>query len=189
MLEDSTELLNLSEAKSIQGIGKVEIESPKLDYLSNLLDEMSDSKIIIFTRFGRMAHLIFDELSKNQECLIITGKMNPKICEETKQRFKEGKERILISTDKMSRGVDLPFVTACINYDIPWKPSTLFQRIGRCYRANSKYERLLVVNFISEGLEKYIYDVMKGKEALLKMVTDFDLKKQLMTYLKGKINR
>jgi len=183
MLEDSTQLLNMSSAPTLRSMNELNVSHPKIDDLMNILEESSDKKIIIFTRFARMAQIIFEKLNEKHKTLLITGSTSNKQRENIIQKFSEGDERIMVSTDAMSHGVDFPFVSLCINYDIPWKPSTLYQRIHRCYRANSQYNRLLVINMVSDGLESYIYDVMNAKDALFKKVTSFDVNRQLLSYI------
>ena len=52
--------------------------------------------------------------------------------------FRNGKTRILITTDLLSRGIDIPHVNLVINYDLPPNKETYIHRIGRCGRFGKK---------------------------------------------------
>ena len=179
MIEDSTELLKLSNAKTISSIDKdtILVESPKLKEMKSIIDEMDDKKIVIFTRFEKMALIIQRELG---EGVIGSGKTDKA---KAIRDFKN-KERFLIATDALAYGTDLGFATSLINFDICWNPARLKQRIDRCYFRFSDSGSLVVTNLISNGLEKYIYDVMSKKNALFEEVTDFSLKDSIMGYLR-----
>ncbi len=58
----------------------------------------------------------------------------------------QGKLRILLCTDAASEGLNLQAVGAIINYDLPWSPSKVEQRIGRIDRIGQELAEVLVVN-------------------------------------------
>lgn len=57
---------------------------------------------------------------------------------------------ILVATDSAAIGLDLPFCSLVVNYDLPWNPALLESRIGRCHRYGQKHE-VVVVNFLDES--------------------------------------
>ena len=57
---------------------------------------------------------------------------------EIVKEFRNGKTRILLTTDLLSRGIDIPQVNLVINYDIPPNKETYIHRIGRCGRFGKK---------------------------------------------------
>lgn len=179
MLENSTELIKLSEAKSLRDIDRtaIKIESAKLVELKKLIEEVDDKKVVIFTRFKKMAKIIEREF---EGAIIGSGDSDKQHILEVFQNNE--KVRFLVATEAFAYGVDMPFASVVINFDIPWNPARLKQRIDRCYRLTSKH-RLLVINLISDGLEEYIYNVMKGKEELADKVTNFHLKEQLLKFI------
>ena len=61
--------------------------------------------------------------------------------------FKNSAE-IMIATEAASEGLNLQFCSLVINYDLPWNPQRIEQRIGRCHRYGQKYD-VVVVNFIN----------------------------------------
>lgn len=78
-------------------------------------------------------------------------------------RFKtDGK--ILIATEAGSEGLNLQFCSLVINYDLPWNPQRVEQRIGRCHRYGQKFD-VTVINFInnSNRAEQRIYELLSSK--------------------------
>lgn len=179
MIEDSTELILMSDATTLTHLNKsnVKIDSPKIRELRTIIEDTDEKKIIIFTRFKKMAEVIARELGEgvvmgaggcDKEWVVKEFRDNPAI-------------RFLVATEALAYGVDLPFADMLINFDIPWNPARLKQRVGRM-RYN-KDKRKMVFNLISEGLESHIYEVMCGKEALFGKVMAFNLREQLYRYI------
>ena len=65
--------------------------------------------------------------------------------------FRAGAFDILIATKVASEGLDFEFCSACINYDIPWNPMEIEQRIGRIDRIGQREQKLAIWNFHSPG--------------------------------------
>src|SRR5690606_31740264 len=59
---------------------------------------------------------------------------------------------ILIATEAASEGINLQFCSLVINYDLPWNPQRIEQRIGRCHRYGQKHD-VVVINFLNERNE------------------------------------
>lgn len=71
---------------------------------------------------------------------------------------------ILIATEAAAEGVNLQFCSLIINYDLPWNPQKVEQRIGRCHRYGQKHD-VVVVNFINKRNEadQRVYELLKDK--------------------------
>lgn len=183
MLENSVELIYMSEAKTLRNLllkGKVD-DSPKLKELMDILQEVNDEKIVIFSRFKRMVSIIAREIQKEfgDVYVIGTGDTNK---QQVLEDF-EHKKQFLIATDAFSYGVDMPYATTVINFDIHWNPAKLKQRTDRIYRVSSKKD-VRVINLISEGLETYMYEVMNGKDVLFEDVMGFNIHEQLLKFMR-----
>ena len=74
------------------------------------------------------------------------------------------KATLLIATEAVGEGVNLQFCSLVINYDLPWNPQKVEQRIGRCHRYNQKHD-VVVVNFINKRNEadQRVYELLKDK--------------------------
>jgi len=71
---------------------------------------------------------------------------------------------ILIATEAAAEGINLQFCNLVINYDLPWNPQRIEQRIGRCHRYGQKCD-VVVVNFINlkNAADKRVYDLLAQK--------------------------
>lgn len=82
---------------------------------------------------------------------------------------KEGK--ILVTTEAGAEGLNMQFCSLVINYDLPWNPQRIEQRIGRCHRFGQLFD-VVVINFISIDniVEKRIYELLDNKFSLFSEV-------------------
>lgn len=72
--------------------------------------------------------------------------------------------KILLATEAVSEGVNLQFCSLIINYDLPWNPQRVEQRIGRCHRYGQKHD-VVVINFINQRNEadQRVYELLRDK--------------------------
>lgn len=77
--------------------------------------------------------------------------------------------RIMIATEAAAEGLNLQFCSMVVNYDLPWNPQRVEQRIGRCHRFGQRYN-VVVVNFLNKGnvAEQRIYELLSDKFHLFK---------------------
>ncbi|WP_262443599.1 DEAD/DEAH box helicase [Acinetobacter haemolyticus] len=77
--------------------------------------------------------------------------------------FKE-KGSVMIATEAGAEGINLQFCSLIINYDLPWNPQRIEQRIGRCHRYGQKHD-VVVVNFVdrSNEADSRVYDLLSEK--------------------------
>ena len=78
---------------------------------------------------------------------------------------------IMIATEAGAEGINLQFCSLVINYDLPWNPQRIEQRIGRCHRYGQKHD-VVVVNFIdrSNAADRRVYDLLAEKFQLFEGV-------------------
>lgn len=80
------------------------------------------------------------------------------------KEFKKGSFDILLSSEVGSEGLDMQFCNVVINYDLPWNPMRVEQRIGRIDRIGQKFEKLHIFNLCIEGsIEDRIYNRLYSK--------------------------
>lgn len=117
----------------------VENEELKFDTLMDLYSLISTYQAIIFCNTIRKVDYIKENLEKNNfEITCIHGKMTQDERDVIIKQFRDGKTRILLTTDLLARGIDIPQVNLVINYDIPINKETYIHRIGRCGRFDKK---------------------------------------------------
>jgi len=136
-----------------------------VEALRKLDEEEPDRKIVVFSYFKKTHYYLAERLKKEgYKTEIINGDVpsrpnDPDRDERAKriERFKdpESAVRILISSEVGSEGIDLQFCHILFNYDLPWNPMKVEQRIGRLDRINQKSDRILIFNFaVKETIEE-----------------------------------
>ena len=138
---------------------------PKTDCLiENIKNEFSKTppngepkrKIIIFSEYADTVKYVVQKLEKQlpQKILTVAGDLPNSKIETINKNFdasynkQENEFDILLSTDKISEGFNLNRAGMVINYDIPWNPVRVIQRLGRINRISKKvFDELYIVNF------------------------------------------
>lgn len=71
---------------------------------------------------------------------------------------------IMIATEAAAEGINLQFCSMVINYDMPWNPQRIEQRIGRCHRYGQKYD-VVVINFLNKAnaADVRVYELLRDK--------------------------
>lgn len=133
-------------------------EYPKEELLIKLINkELKNKKLIIFTEFVDTAKYLYDTINKNctHKVFMFTGKSSRRDQQKVIDNFDANKSKnkqhndynILISTDVLSHGVNLHRSNIIINYDIPWNPTRIMQRIGRVQRLGTEFDDIKIYNF------------------------------------------
>lgn len=136
----------------------VETEDLKFDTLLDLYSLMSTSQAIIFVNTIKKVEWLKENLEKqNFEITCIHGKMTTKEREDIIKEFRDGKTRILLTTDLLARGIDIPTVNLVINYDLSPNKETYIHRIGRCGRFDKKGVAITMVKMEDVSDSKLFY--------------------------------
>jgi len=153
MMIDPTKILLKNEdvaAKSInQFYLNVETEEFKFDTLLDLYNIISASQTIIFCNEIEKIEWLEQNLTQNNFSITtIHSKLSQTERNEVLSDFREGKTRILLTTDLLSRGIDIPLVNLVVNYDLPIDKETYIHRIGRCGRFDKKGVSISMVKML-----------------------------------------
>jgi superfamily II DNA/RNA helicase len=139
----------------------VDSEEFKFETLLDLYSIISTSQAIIFANTIKKVDWLKEKLEgQNFEITYIHGKMLPKEREEIIKEFRDGKTRILLTTDLLARGIDIPDVNLVINYDLPETKETYIHRIGRCGRYNKKGVAITMVK-MNDASDNKLFNKMK----------------------------
>lgn len=143
----------INQLDEIIEIGKNLLEEDKdtkytrlLSTLESIRKERPEDKVIIFTEFTDT--LLFLEENLTEKGFLISkikGGMSPEEKKEQATIF-EKRANILLGTEAAGEGLNLQFANIAINYELPWNPNRLEQRIGRVYRYGQKKE-VFIYNF------------------------------------------
>lgn len=140
-----------------------------LDWLYRLQSEERDPelKVLIFTEFVPTQEMLRGFLTdRGFSVVCLNGSMDMDERRRVQELFAKG-HRILISTDAGGEGLNLQFCHVVINYDIPWNPMRLEQRIGRVDRIGQTHV-VRALNFILEGSVEYrVLEVLEQKLAAI----------------------
>lgn len=116
-------------------------------------------KVIIFSYFRETLRYLEERLTiEGYSPLLLMGGMNSSK-EQIVELFKtSSKHQILLASEVLSEGVDLQFCSTLVNYDLPWNPMRVEQRIGRIDRIGQQKSKINIWNFFyQETLDDRVY--------------------------------
>ena len=167
--ERSEVKLLLEATKRCQDAGPDAKAEVLLDWIYKLQGEEnnSDLKILVFTEFIPTQEMLKKFLNdRGFSVVCLNGSMDMEVRKQVQEQFAE-KTRFLISTDAGGEGLNLQFCHVVINYDIPWNPMRLEQRIGRVDRIGQSHV-VRAINFvINDSVEHRVREVLEEKLAII----------------------
>jgi SNF2 family DNA or RNA helicase len=142
----------------------------KVEYLMGKLTELKakednpDLKFLIFTEFTSTQFMLQKVLQEKGGylCEVINGSMDFDERIEVLKKFKESAQ-ILVSTDAAGESLNMQFAHIIINYDMPWNPMVVEQRIGRVDRIGQTFEVLALNMMADNSVDKRVYEVIETK--------------------------
>ena len=152
--------------------------SPKLSELEGIIDEMvvqNGRKMIIFSEWTTMTFLIARHLSDTGIGFVeLSGKVPVKKRQALIDEFTENAEcRVFLSTDAGGTGLNLQAADCVVNFELPWNPARMNQRVGRVNRIGQKSRCVNVINLITKGsIEEKILTGLQLKTELFEGVFD-----------------
>lgn len=154
----------------------------KVNLVIDLLqDNELYNKVLIFVSNKKSADRLFealDEFYGSETCIIHSNKTQNYRLRSIKQ-FDEGKNRILVTTDVMARGLDLDKISHVINFDTPSYPENYMHRIGRTGRAEEKGAALLFFTEKEKADKEAIEALMKIKIAEKELPEHIEISERL----------
>jgi SNF2 family DNA or RNA helicase len=135
----------------------------------NIIAEAPD-KVVVFTDHRATQEHILDRLDLEEvRAVAFHGGLSAREKERAVEAFKDD-VRVLVSTESGAEGRNLQFCNVMINYDLPWNPMKLEQRIGRLHRLGQKRE-VFVFNLAARGtIEEKILDLLTRKIRMFELV-------------------
>jgi SNF2 family DNA or RNA helicase len=172
-----------------------DIECPKMEWIHDFLEERVEvdpnAKTIIFTRSDDMASVIKESLLdiySDKEIVVYEGGLSESQQDAIKTAFWDY-AKVLVATDAGSEGLNLQCADVEINFDLPYNPARLAQRIGRIKRDGSKFASVRVINLISKNsIDERVLKIIYSKQSIIDEVvegnsTDTRLTKSLLSQL------
>ena len=137
------------------------------DYLLNILEARGyKGRVILFngSNNDKKSNEIYKQwLQTHKGTDKVTGSATADKRAAIVEYFKD-EATIMIATEAASEGVNLQFCSLIVNYDMPWNPQRIEQRIGRCHRYGQKFD-VVVVNFVNikNAADVRVYELLEEK--------------------------
>lgn len=151
-------------------LGKSLQTTSKFDILLNMIKN-TNHQYIIFSEYRDTINMLEKNFINNGiDVVVYHGGLNHKEKQKSINIFKNKEKQVFLSSESGGQGLNLQFCHKMINYDLPWNPMKIEQRIGRVHRFGQK-EEVEIINFATKGtLEEYILFVLTSKLNLFEMV-------------------
>ena len=159
---------NLSQLERLEDLvdlgNKLNSVDTKFDFFIQALNEVflqeSSSKVLVFAFFRGTLNYLYKRLKQiGYQVQIIHGGIKLPERKSNVDQFREDpKVQILLSSEVGSEGLDFQFCNTIFNYDLPWNPMKVEQRIGRLDRFGQKHKRINIYNLVIENsIEERIF--------------------------------
>ncbi|HAW49384.1 TPA: helicase SNF2 [bacterium] len=145
-------------------------EISKMKALLEILLKNPNEKKIVFTQFIKTLDYITDVLTRHEiPHLVFRGSMSLYEKEVAIRGFRD-EVPILVSTESGGEGRNIQFCNTIINFDLPWNPMKIEQRIGRLHRIGQTRDVFIFNLSIKETIEDYIIEILDSKINMFEMV-------------------
>ncbi len=142
----------------------------KIRTLLRVIASLRGEKAIVFTQFRATQDSILEALrAEGVTHAMFHGEMGWREKEEALEQFRL-RDQVLVSTEAGGEGRNLQFARIVINYDLPWNPMRVEQRIGRVHRLGQEHP-VRVVNLVARGtIEAYVLEILERKIRMFELV-------------------
>lgn len=159
-----------AEAKELLDVARHLTPMSKLRELKNLLS-LSTSEtehVIVFTDYRTTARCIADSVGG----ILIDSRLTDRQLGQRLETFRTGGEgRILVATPRLSEGLNLQFCHNIVNFDLPWNPFKIEQRIGRVHRVGQHSPEVFISTLsASDTIEQLIKEFLQSKLRMFESV-------------------
>lgn len=128
-------------------------EDSKFDRFRSIVADLvrQGRRVIVFTHSRRTLRYLERQLTAEARIVVLHGDVVRRDRDAVMAAFRRGTYDVLIATKVASEGLDFEFCSAVVNYDLPWNPMEVEQRIGRIDRIGQREDKLVVINFHTPG--------------------------------------
>ncbi len=181
--------LSLEEATDIERLLAMIRRLPPDTKVRALRDEITRlreggrEQVMVFTQYTDTMDLLRTELSRDSGLRIMCfsgrggevqandGTWRTITRDQVKKRFREGAADVLLCTDAAAEGLNFQFCGALVNYDSPWNPMRVEQRIGRIDRLGQRFDTVRIVNLhYADTVEADVYAALRKRIGLFQNV-------------------
>lgn len=159
-------------------------ETTKQRYLREIVTQADETvekgRVIVFTQFRATQRAITESVSDLDIPVHVVNGSHPSIKKDEIVREFEEEGGVLVTTDSISEGRNMQFCNLLVNYDLPWNPMNVEQRIGRIDRIGQDREVFVFNLALEDTVEEYVLEKLYGKIDLFTQTVG-DLKDILST--------
>lgn len=156
---------------------------------TTLQKEISDLRaagyrqVMVFTQFSDTMNFLREQLAADRDLRVMCfsgrggevrdhgGGWRTISRDEAKRRFRDGDADVLLCTDAAAEGLNFQFCGALVNYDLPWNPMRVEQRIGRIDRLGQQYPSIRIANLhYADTVETDVYTALRQRIGLFESV-------------------
>jgi SNF2 family DNA or RNA helicase len=163
-----------AELQRFQALAEAIPQSRKLTAVLEILERFP-GKFLIFTEYRQTQESILAELvRRNVAVAVFHGGLDIHQKEAAIAQFRkpeqDGGVRVLVSTESGAEGRNLQFCHQLINYDLPWNPMRVEQRIGRLHRLGQQHDVTIFNLSCNETIEAHVLDLLARKIRMFELV-------------------
>jgi len=163
-------------------------------YIDGILEEDPDEKVLVFTEYTDTLEYLRDRVFKDKDVAEMYGDLSQTQRQNQLKKFEE-EANVMLATDAAREGLNLQFAHLMVNYDLPWNPTRIDQRIGRLHRYGQDRTVEIRNLFINNTRESIILESLLDKieeiedtlgmssDVLGLVLEDVDLEQQIMAAL------
>ncbi|MGB1586066.1 MAG: SNF2-related protein [Thermoplasmatota archaeon] len=159
---------------------KAQADGVKRNAKVNLILDVAKNtgeKMIVFTQFRETQELLSRRLKQEGISNVkYHGQLSSGRRKKALDEFR-GDTQVLVCTDSGSEGLNLQFCSVLVNYDLPWNPMRVEQRIGRVHRIGQERDRVVILNLaIADTIEDHVLQILYEKIKLFEVaIGEMDL--------------
>jgi SNF2 family DNA or RNA helicase len=133
------------------------------DVITSLDEQVDTARAVVFTQFRPTQEEVAESVRQlDQPVHVVNGDLSSKQKENVVAKF-ETEGGVLVATDSISEGRNLQFCNVMVNYDLPWNPMKVEQRIGRIDRIGQEREVHVYNLALSDTVEEHVLEKLYGK--------------------------
>jgi hypothetical protein len=160
-------------------------------FVDRILLEDPDEKVLIFTEYTDTLEYLRDEVFPDHDVAQVYGDLEQSRRREEMTKFEEA-ANLMLATDAAQEGLNLQFAHIMVNYDLPWNPIRIDQRMGRLHRYGQEYTVEIrnlffadtreseILNLLIEKTNQIESDLGMRSDVLGRVLEDVDLDETIM---------
>ena len=160
-------------------------------FVDRILSEDPDEKILIFTEYTDTLEYLRDEVFADHDVSQVYGDLDQSRRREEMAKF-EDEANLMLATDAAQEGLNLQFAHIMVNYDLPWNPIRIDQRMGRLHRYGQEHTVEIrnlffadtreseILNLLVEKTNQIESDLGMRSDVLGRVLEDVDLDETIM---------